>query len=292
MPGKPACEFPILHLFFAFLREIGFSISPTRKMSKCGHFVGCPVHYFIDCVNCAYPFRIFVYFGFMIWRKPAFVLFLTCLLETGHAQIPKNTIMAGGSIGFQYTTDHQDYVNTATFKFSPLLGGFIAKNCVLGIAPILMYTASSGGYSYIDSSTNPPTPVKISISQHQTSLGLGPFVRYYIKVGPIVYVFVHASPSIMGTWTSLYSDPHQPTVRAISAAWVLGPGLSVNITKAVAIELSLYYQGMYHRSSQYINGNLLGNPGTPYIDNGMVFNVGFQVYLPEKKKDKDKEKKQ
>lgn len=200
--------------------------------------------------------------------------------------------MAGGTLGFQYTTDHQNYVNTATFKFSPVLGGFIAKNWVLGVAPVFMYTGSSGGYSYIDSSASPPQTVHISISQHQTSLGLGPFVRYYIKIGPIVYLFVHASPSIMGTWASYSSDPHQPTLTTISAAWVLGPGLSVKVSKAVAVEFSLYYQGLYHHSSQYVNGNLLGNPGTPYIDNGMVFNVGVQVYLPEKKKDKEKENKQ
>jgi hypothetical protein len=57
------------------------------------------------------------------------------------------------------------------------------------------------------------------------------------------------------------------------------------LTKSVAVELSLYYQGMYHRSAQFENGNLLGNPGSPYIDNGMVFNVGFQVYLERKKKE-------
>ena len=198
--------------------------------------------------------------------------------------------MTGGSLGFQYTTDHQDHVNTATFNFSPVFGGFIAKNCVLGVAPIIMYTASSGGYSYIDSSFNPPKTVNVSISQHQTSLGLGPFVRYYIQIGPIVYLFVHASPSIMGTWTSYSIDPHQPTVRTISANWLLGPGLAVRVFKGVALELSLYYQGIYHRSSQYVNSNLLGNPGSAYVDNGMVFNVGFQVYFPPIRKDKEREK--
>ena len=226
----------------------------------------------------------------MIWRKPAFVLVLICLMETGYSQIPKGTLMTGGSLGFQYTTDHQNNVNTATFNFSPVFGGFIAKNCVLGIAPIIMYTASSGGYSYIDSTVNPPKSVNVSISQHQTSLGLGPFVRYYVRIARGLYVFVHASPSIMSTWTSYSSDPHQPMLKTISADWVLGPGLAVKVAKGITLELSLYYQGMYHRSSQYVNGNLLGNPGSPYVDNGMVFNVGFQVYLPPVKKDNDNEK--
>jgi len=220
----------------------------------------------------------------MIWRKPAFVLILMCIIQSSYAQFLKNTLMTGGSLGFQYTTDHEDHVNTATFNFSPVLGGFISKNLVLGIAPVIMYTSSSGGYSYVDSTMSPPQRVNVSISTHQTSLGLGPFVRYYIKIGPIVYVFFHVSPSIMGTWTSYASDPNTPTSRTISANWVIGPGLSVMVTKSVAIELSLYYQGIYHRSSQYVNGNLLGSPGTAYVDNGMVFNVGFQVYLEKKLK--------
>ena len=130
----------------------------------------------------------------------------------------------------------------------------------------------------------------VSISTHQLSLGLGPFVRYYFQVSPIVYVFVHGSPSIMGTWTSYASDPTTPTTRTLSAAWVLGPGLAVRVANGVTVELSLYYQGLYHRASQYENGTLLGNPGSAYVDNGMVFNVGLQVYLPGKKKDNDKEK--
>ena len=220
----------------------------------------------------------------MIWRKPVFVLFLFCLLQTGRAQILKGTLMTGGNLGFQYTTDHEDHVNTANFSFQPVFGDFVAKIFVLGVAPIVMYTKSSGGYSYMDSSTNPPKPVNVSLSSSQTSLGIGPFVRYYIKVGPKIYVFVHGSASIMQTWNTYSSDPGTPTTRTISSQWDFGPGLSVMVTKSIAVELSLYYQGMYHRTNQFENGTLLGNPGSPYVDNGMVFNVGFQVYLERKKK--------
>ena len=209
----------------------------------------------------------------MIWRKPVLLLFLICLIETGHSQMLKNTLMTGGSLGFQFTTDHQNQVNTGTFNFTPLLGDFVAKNFVLGIAPTVMYTGSSG---HTDS---PVTKI------HYTTLalGLGPFARYYIKAGAKLYVFIHASPSIMETWNTYSNDP--VTQRTVSATWVIGPGLSVMVTKAVAVELSLYYQGIYHRSNQFVNGNLLGQPGSPYVDNGMVFNVGFQVYLERNKRD-------
>ncbi len=210
----------------------------------------------------------------MICKKPVFILLFFCLIQTGHAQIIKGTLMTGGSLGFQFNTDHENHVSTATFNFSPVLGGFIAKNFVLGVAPIIMYTTSSGQY---DSPT-------IKIHTTTLSMGLGPYARYYVKLMPNkLYLFIHASPSIMATWNTYDDKTTTPTSRTISANWVLGPGLSVMLAKSVAIEVSLYYQGTYHRSAQFMNGTLLGNPSSPYVDNGMVFNVGFQVYLEKEK---------
>lgn len=211
----------------------------------------------------------------MIWMKPAFVIALLCLLQTGHAQIAKGTLMTGGSLGFQFTTDHENHVNTGTFDFEPLFGSFVAKNFVLGVEPIVYYTSSSGQF---DSPT-------IHIHTSTLSLGLGPYARYYFKIAPKVYVFIHGSPSIMATWNVYSADAHTPVQRTISANWLLGPGLSVMLTKSVALEVGLYYHGMYHRSAQFVNGNLLGSPGSPYVDNGMVLNVGFQVYLEKNKKE-------
>jgi hypothetical protein len=218
----------------------------------------------------------------MIGRKLAFVLFLTTLLHTALAQIDRGTLMTGGSLGFQFTTDHEYHTNDAVFTLAPVFGGFVSRHFVLGVAPYIMYSQSSGGYSFNDTVGSKVTTVQISINNKQTSLGLGPYARYYIKIAPKVYVFIHGSPSIMSTWSSSFRSPIQ---RTISANWVIGPGLSVMLAKAVALEVSLYYQGTYHRSALFENGNLLGTPGSPYVDNGMVLNVGFQVYLTRKKQD-------
>ena len=212
----------------------------------------------------------------MILKKPVLAFILISLLQTGHAQLLKGTMMTGGSLGFQFSTDHENHVNTATFNLTPVFGSFIAKNFVLGVAPIVVYTTSTGSI--------PDSPNSISIHHTSLSLGLGPFARYYFKIGPKVYVYIHGSPSIMATWNTYSADSRTPTSRTISANWVLGPGLSVMLTKSVAMELGLYYQGTYHRSAQFVNGNLLGNPGAAYVDHGMVFNVGFQVYLERNKK--------
>ena len=216
----------------------------------------------------------------MILKKAAFVLIFSLSLLTVRAQILKNTLMTGGSLGFQFSTDHENHVNTATFNFTPVFGSFVAKNFVLGVAPIVMYTSSSGRYQ--------DSVVSFDIHTTALSLGLGPYARYYIKLVPKVNIFIHASPSIMATWNTYYSDPNKPTSRTISANWVLGQGLSVMLAKSVAIEVGLYYQGTYHRSAQFVNGNLLGKPGSAYVDNGMVFNVGFQVYFERNKKNEAK----
>lgn len=222
----------------------------------------------------------------MIWRKAAFALFLISLLQTGRAQILKGTLMTGGSLGFQYTTDHEYNVNTGTFNFQPVFGAFVAKNFLLGVSPVVIYTASSGGFSYNDTISGKVQTVGVAIRYHTASLGIGPLLRYYIKITPKTYVFLQGSPSIMETWYDAdATNSSNPIQRTISAQWDFGPGLSVMLTKSVAVELSLFYQGTYQRSSQFVNGNLLGNPGKPYVDNGMVFNVGFQVYLKKKKKD-------
>ena len=211
----------------------------------------------------------------MILRKAAFVFFFLCLLLTGSAQLTKGSLMTGGSLGFQFSTDHENHVNTATFDFEPLFGGFVTKNFVLGVAPIMYYTSSSGQF---DSPT-------VHIHTSTLSLGLGPYARYYFKIAPKIYVFINGSPSIMANWNVYSADAHSPVQRTISANWVLGPGLSVMLTKSVALEVGLYYHGMYHRSAQFVNGNLLGEAGKPYVDNGMVLNVGFQVYLEKNKKE-------
>lgn len=211
----------------------------------------------------------------MILRKAAFVLSLLCLLQTGSAQITKGTLMTGGSLGFQFSTDHESHTNIATFDFEPLIGGFLSRHFVLGVAPIMYYTSSSGQYD---------SPV-IHIHTSTLSLGLGPYARYYFRIGPKVNVFIHGSPSIMATWNVFSADAHTPVQRTISANWLLGPGLSVMLTKSVALEVGLFYHGMYHRAANFVNGNLLGEPGRPYVDNGMVLNVGFQVYLERQKKE-------
>lgn len=209
----------------------------------------------------------------MILKKARLLVFLLSGMLTAGAQIPKGALMAGGSIGFSYTSDHQNFVNTASFNFSPLFGGFAAKNFAIGVSPVIGYTSSSG---------TSPDSFHTHIFNSQLAIGIGPFFRYYVKISSKARMFIHAAPSILVSWTQNSDNSNSPVLRSTMAQWQLGPGLSFLVAPDIAIEAAVYYNGTWHRSSYFVNGNLLGNPGTAYTDNGMVLNVGVQVYLLRK----------
>ena len=217
----------------------------------------------------------------MIWKKLLLVLSSFFLLQTSHAQIAKGTIMAGGNLGFQFSTDHQSNGSMVNFSFDPLLGGFIAKNFVLGITPLIKYGQQSGKQDSTHSYTH-----------SQLTIGAGPFVRYYIKIGEKAYVFFHAAPlTLAAEWDRYYAkDPTQVYQRYATINWAVGPGVSITIAKGIALEIAAYYNGYWHQNNQYQNGSLFGPAGPSFVDHGMVLNVGFQVYFEKNKKEKPAQK--
>lgn len=212
----------------------------------------------------------------MIRRKLLAVLLLIASLQTLHAQIPKGTIMAGGNLGFQFSTDNANHGSMINFSLTPLLGGFVAKNLVLGISPLLKYGQQTGSQG------------PLSTFRSQFTLGAGPFVRYYLKITDKAYVYFHAAPlTLAAEWDRYSKDKTQPVQRIGMINWQIGPGISVMVAKGIAIEVGAYYNGNWHQQNLYQNGNLVGNkPGTAYVDHGMVLNVGFQVYFERNKKQK------
>ena len=215
----------------------------------------------------------------MIWKKLLLVLSFFLLLRTSHAQIAKGTIMAGGNLEFQFSTDHQSNGSIINFSFDPLLGGFVAKNFVLGISPLVKYGQQKA------------TQGSLSSFHSQLTVGAGPFARYYIKIGDKAYVYIHAAPlTLAAEWDKISKDNSQPVLRTGVINWQIGPGISVMVAKGIAVEIGAYYNGEWHQQNIYQNGNIVGNPGTRYVDHGMVLNVGFQVYFEKNKKEKPAQK--
>jgi hypothetical protein len=211
----------------------------------------------------------------MIRSKLALLVCCFLVWLGAEAQIPKGTIMIGSGLGFSYTSDRQNYTNQFDFHWTPQIGSFISKNFVLGVSPMIIYSSAKGHYQ--DSSSS------FDIFKSTLSLGFGPYARYYIKIGPKASIFIHAAPSIAATWNRFSAKSDDPYERTISANWAVGPGLSFMMSKSVALETSIYYNGMWYRSAQFTKGNLLSE-SKAYVNHGMVFNVGFQVYIDRKRK--------
>jgi len=212
----------------------------------------------------------------LIW-----IVAVSISIQTAAAQIAKNTILLGGGLGFQFQSNQEGHSNLFTATFSPQLGGFVASNFVLGVQPYLRYLSNSGGFDIYDTITKRSS--HIDITQSTLSLGIGPFARYYFKLSPKAYVFLHGSPSVMAAFISNSADPKQPTTRQVNIAWQLGSGLAYWVSSSVAVEGSLYYQGLYRKTNLYANGTLLAE-GKSYVDHGVQFHVGLQVYFNTKKR--------
>ena len=210
----------------------------------------------------------------MIGRKFVVVLWFLFMFCAAQAQIARGTIMAGGYVGFQFSTDNQNNGHTFTFTFNPSFGGFIAKNFLLGVSPLVRYseqTSLIGGYDGFRS---------------QLSIGMGPFARYYVQLGKgsRAYFFAHTAPAtVSAEWDKISSNANQPYYKTLMVGWNIGPGFSIMITKGIAVEAGLYYVGVYHQTSILQNGNSLSE-GKGYVDHGVTLNIGMHIYIAQKKK--------
>jgi hypothetical protein len=205
-----------------------------------------------------------------IFKTLLFAIFLFSATSST-AQISKNTILLGGFLGLQFKTDKRNSSNTFYFEFSPMLGGFVAKNFALGVKPFFSYYQSKGMVNGLEKFNS------------TVGGGLGPYARYYVKIGEKIYFFGHADLSIGGQTSRYSTDKDQPRLSSFTTNWSLGPGLSFWVSKSVAVETSVYYIGNYHRENILNTGGVLSK-GSPYIDHGMLLNLGFQIYFERNKK--------
>jgi hypothetical protein len=178
--------------------------------------------------------------------------------------------MAGGYVGFQFNTDNEVQGHKMTFTFNPSSGGFVAKNLILGVTPLIKYreeTVGTNGY------------------KNWLSFGLGPMIRYYVPIGKEgkVYFFMHAAPvTVAAEWNRISRDQSQPYGKYATIDWNIGPGFSIMLAKGIAIEAAVYYIGEWHQFSLYTNGNLISE-GKSYVDHGVTLNIGIHVYIPRRK---------
>ncbi|MFD2784984.1 outer membrane beta-barrel protein [Hymenobacter rubripertinctus] len=195
-------------------------------------------------------------------RKTYFLLPLAAVLAsfTAQAQTTQGTRVLGLS-GGNFTFQRNDFALNYGGSVAPSAGLFVADNLALGAAVPL-------GYSRFKPN------IANAITEQNLSLGLLPWLRYYIPSGSRHRVFGELSAG--GVLNSYRRRPPLSSSQRTQSSTVAnfhasaGLGYSYFITPAVGLEGLLAYQ--------IINGN---NDSNPFSGGALNFNLGFRVYLPK-----------
>src|SRR5688572_25994028 len=113
-----------------------------------------------------------------------YVLGILCLSTPACAQIAKGTSTIGGSASISYTESKAGSGNnkSTTFELQPAYGLFVIDNLCVGASIQATHRRSSGSQKFNNQELN----------NTDRSIGIGPFVRYYMPVNSKVYAFAHA----------------------------------------------------------------------------------------------------
>ncbi|MFN8309121.1 MAG: hypothetical protein U0T73_04085 [Chitinophagales bacterium] len=200
----------------------------------------------------------------MVYRLIILGAFLMCLGSLS-AQFSKGDKMIGGSIGFQYRTIPKEDFSQFVIGLSPTIGFFASRHVVAGPQLTINYQETHSSNNSFSS---------------LFSIGIGPFLRYYGRIGDRVNFFVHASPALGWSAERYTTDNHQPYLKIFQVQWEAGPGIAILLNKNVALEPSVFYKGVYRNTA--IANTLVSSNKT--VEHGVVFNIGLQVFLVKNKK--------
>jgi len=175
---------------------------------------------------------------------------------SANAQIGKGSVQIGANLGFTVTNTDQNQVgqtallgsgSTSSLVISPSAGYFLANNFVLGIAGGDTRTETN------NSNTNPAGYTNTS-SVISNSFSIGPYARYYFKLGEKAAVFTQLSLAYASNSGSTATTNNNPidvgstlsTSSGQSLTITLQPGFSYFISNRFTLEAmigSFYYAG-------------------------------------------------
>jgi outer membrane protein len=169
-----------------------------------------------------------------------------------HAQTGKGSFLVSGSMSFSHGNSNGLTLHTSnTLSITPRVGYFLMDHVALGVSLPLSVTR--------DHSDTP-----ISGTSQGRSIGIGPFIRYYIPIDQKLYVVTEAGYS----WNYYHSENSQSTTvqKQQSRQLNFGAGVSYFINKNVGIELLAGYRKLTQTSIDYTNS-------------GIRLEGGLQIYL-------------
>ena len=164
------------------------------------------------------------------------------------SQIQKGTKMVGGGLaligtkatGYNNVTEEEESYNYTVATFKPTLGVMVSENLMLG-------SSADFSYSKLDYVT-------------QTSIGIGPFARYFYQIKDKFYLFGDVSVGFGSTnYKYNYSSFPSDDIKTSFTAFAIGPGINYFLADNVAIEASFIIKSTKNKDElKSIGTNTLG----------------------------------
>ncbi len=166
--------------------------------------------------------------------KKQFLAIALLISIVGNAQTEKDNWLVGGNVGFRTNK------NSNFFNLSPNAGLFVKNNLAIG-AGLNISAGKTGTVKY-------------------SSVGLGPFARWYLGKSETVKPFAKLGFDVLSTKNA--------GVKSSGTGVNFGMGLASFLNSNVAFEaIALYESTKYKNASSF---------------NGFSLNLGFQVYLSKR----------
>lgn len=199
-------------------------------------------------------------------KKLLFAIGLLLGQLNGWAQTEKGRWNVGVSIGsFSYQSAETGH--SFSGSLSPSVGRFIAPNLLLGVGVPLSLTSSKFTYP------------QNSINNRSVTIGLSPFVRYYLGASalkPYIGTAVGYSYSDYRNETALSVSTNKGTILQVSPS----VGLAYFINRTVSVDAQVSYNWASFKSkstSSSGGGSTTDNPATTYKNASL--SLGFNLFF-------------
>jgi opacity protein-like surface antigen len=207
------------------------------------------------------------------------LLALFLLLTTSavaFSQVEKGAVLVGGSIGFEYKG--QKNASTINLNILPRVGYFTGKHFMIGFN--LGYDFAQEKTTYV---VDPISGAKTSSYRINHGLLIGPIFRPYYMLAPKVAIFTNISPMFGISEYRLGKSIKDSRNITKSLVWQIGPGIDIFVSKNVAIEFSVYYQGSYNNNYLKDDNLVIPNTSNKYVLHGVNTNLGFNYFFLAKR---------
>jgi hypothetical protein len=199
---------------------------------------------------------------------------LTVISGSSMAQTEKGKVLLGGYLDFSSMKVNNESKSRTNFGINPTAGFFISDNLVIG---------TGVGYAYSSYPQNNGTNGTVVIyQQHENSVKISPFGRYYVGITPQIKFFGHLEASV--NWVKFKADGppgkviEDSNIKSNFYSTSLSPGFAIFPSKKIGIELS--FSGLYFSKQNWKSQDAKSDTRSFGIGSDF-FNprLGMQFYL-------------